>query len=502
MTDLIKIMHCWCTYNVNWSSTWISKDIFWDGSDGNCTIEYDASTCWNVFLEARAYNFNNLTICPNVKLRFCWEWVPILRVKNHFVNDWEIILRNPLLCNNSSYTDKYLKASINTKCNYLVSTARNLYNRLSCENLMCSPACWWLWWPYMWKDCYRECTWANNSYHWWDWWAAWNPWENWCPWYYCNAACTSYVWAWWAWWTSSYNNATAWGWGWWSFDSWGSWHYSGKRWCNAPWDWIWWDWWAWWSTLRNQCNWCCAWSYSHQWWGWWWGWYWYCQWGNWWDAGTLYWCNSEYPCQCACWCSSWQWWDWGNSIMWKWGNWWKWRNSWDCWHCWGWMWWCSYYWDWWAWWEGLDTNAICKIYHTWKWWCSVFGNWWFWCWWWNSLYGKWWCWWQDMQWNYCWGTWMDWGDVLCGTCTGRWWRAWWWVYWLWLFAKSITNNWTIMWRWWDSWKNICWYRCYIWTDWAQIRMVYENCCNTWTICLRGWCWSTNWADWKLYNHQI
>lgn len=424
MTDLIKIMHCWCTYNINGSWWWtnITEEIFWDWSDWNCTIAYNANTLWNVFMEAKEYNFCNLTIDSWVKLRFCWNWVPVLRVKNCFVNNWDILLRNPLISSTVSYEVPYLWKSIRTRCNNLYNDALSWVDALTEDNLKyCRIASWW---KYEVSAGCRRCM-----SQWWDWW-------NLCT---CASPSsgTQYIAA---WGSSSYANASWW-WGWWyHYDACEpSTVYRWCNWCDAPSDWVWWDW---------------GWGYHN----WWWGWFWYCQWGNWWGTNG---------------CSCWNWWAWGNSIIWNWGNWW----NWDC----PWNWWCSIYGNWWDSWDYSCYSRMCC--YT-RWWASIYGNWWTWsfCWW-ISLFWKWWDWccraWIWLEWwIWCFSRvwwWVHWLWLFAKDLNNQWminWKWWdtcsWyscrckWSDWaeVYMVYENLTNLWNICvreWYWSTNWYS--WFVC-------------------------------------------
>lgn len=545
MADLLKFMHCWCTYTF-WNAKWLPEEAFWDWSDWDCTVCYDAETVWNVFWEAKEYNFDNLTICEWVKLRFCWQWVPIIRVKNCFINEWEINLRAPLLNIWQTIEEKYTWKEISSyknDCydialahyNTMVSCCETLKSCLTLENLSGVRASWWA--------SGQTCA----GWFWWAWWVGWwwtqLNWWAWCNWYAGYSISSN----WWAAWTSSYENAWWW-WGWWWFWAvyWSKTMVNeAQAWGNA-WDWIWWKWWNWATVIlidnsrytdSTLCH-AGAWA----WWGWWW---WYCQWGDWWD-----WWNITACCCTNKACKSWNWWNWWNSYLWKawkwWSSWWSTTTS-NCPGKW-WNWWCSYYWDWWDAWYTIYWSSIkwwCSIYWkwwsvnwwyiaSWYWWDSVYWNWWYASsncgsvYWWNSYYWNWWgvyaysgrpgcsvywnwwdssscChsytnnWWHSIYWkgwatcnasSYYWWNWIEWWINCYWTwadwVTTRYWIAWWWVYWLWLFANSLNNEWCIYWRWW------CWRIC---SRWAEIIIWYKT-----LLCNTGWIsyeWCATACNWKL-----
>lgn len=453
MADILKFMHCWCEYNFcSQCQSVLPEDIFWDWSDWNCVIEKDDSTCWNVFIPVWEYNFNNLTICEWVKLRFCWEWVPIIRVKENFINDWCIILRNPLVCCSCTLYEPLLWKQITTTKNDCYDCALTTYNCI--YDRVGTPANWkwWAWWAKT-NSCsssYCYCNWE-----WWCWWWAWLAWSAWWN-GTGNGYNTACWWCGWAGWTSAYANAW---WGWWWGWGMSRCNYSKAAnwwaWQNAPGDWIWWRWWDWAGPGYRCCN--------LDWWPWGWGWYWYRQWWDWWTgwkSNFNFWWN-YYACISH---PGWDWWD---SYMWKWWNGWAWYYVTNCYWTWG-NWWWSYYWDWWQW--GLWCTR-------WGWWWSMFWNWWgtYWTYWsklwWSSIY------WNAWNWSTKWN-WMSWWAI-----------SWWWSYWLWLFVKNFNLHWQIWWPWfsWTSYSSkssniyiVTWreYHC----DWCI--------CNKW--------WSCNW---KLYIYN-
>ena len=104
-----KVVRNWTEYKVGWwdvdfnsleqkdvPSTW-DYLVLWDSWDGyaNKRIPYSNLAAYivswaigwtwadwdktinttNCFLEAKEWNFNNLTICSGSTLRFCWDWI-------------------------------------------------------------------------------------------------------------------------------------------------------------------------------------------------------------------------------------------------------------------------------------------------------------------------------------------------------------------------------------------------------------------------------------------
>ena len=427
---LTKIIRNWDEYILPWSTQRISKKIFWTWCDWDCVIEYDDSIKWNTFLEAREYNFNNLTICSWVKLRFCWTWIPVIRVKENFNNYGTICLRNPLLSTDSQYAEPYSKMVLCSCKNDNYSSALSIYNNLQIECLKSTPSKWW---------CCKTYS-ADNSKDmpskWWCWWTFYAP-----PtieyWPLCEGHQTHSA----AWWANT-EYAGGWWWSWWYIScSCISRQWTELQWC--PWcPAVWCNWWNWWPA----CN----------WWNWWWWWgFWMCNWWDWW-----YW---------HCW-----WWYWWNAIYWNAWNWW-------CWCIQPWWWWCSYYWNWWMWWRATSTS--------WPGWCSVFGNWWITP---NTICSS--CsqyvhvkWWSSVFWNW-------WNGAYCACdcwCWITWSIAWWWIYDIWLYAKSFSNNWSILWNW-NKWISSWWAR------WAKMHFVYSSLISNWTItCAWNWC-----PDWCVVTCQI
>ena len=299
---------------------------FGTGADGDCVITVaDLDAQWYKYLCASCeYNFNNLTICPWVKVRFLWSGVPTINVWDKFINCGEIELKSWFVSNT------------------------------------CQTDCWLEKWC---KIC-NQCTnwWACCGWQWWQF-GVWVCWCNGCPW------TASSWWYWWQWW----NNGWAWsapsglnGWdggywacrksvdgGWWWGGWWGGW-------------WLYWNWWNGWSGWYTDCQ--------TKWWTWWNGWNSGLFWKGWngWQWWTTYWWNG--------------WNGWNGWIGWTWWSWTKDENGWTGWMgvlCGG-EWWssrCWYAWNWWnaitnVYWFHLNARNIwnkcvdARGWNGWKWWCS------------------------------------------------------------------------------------------------------------------------------------
>ena len=415
----------------------------WDWSDWNCVISSDT------IMEAKKYNFENFTVCSWVKLCFCWDAIPVIKVRCLFDNQWEIYLQNIHL------TEKI--ANIISPI-WIVKTVANIkWLSEIVEEI------WWDWWyrgrrlGAWWVVCWY--CWAN----WGDWWWIWESWCNWCDdWtrtWWAGWTWTEFAWGgwwWWAWWCWSVVWCNWWNASWCTWWKWGDW-WTCWWWWGGWWFWLcqWGDWWNWWAgnvswSWGNWWNSCCLWWNWWNWWGgstsyaqltdWWRWWDWYCCWWNWWAGGAF-----------------WNWWDWGNWIMVKWWNWWC--ASTTCWWR-GWNWWYSVYWCWWNWWA---------------WWCGSsrqrwdWGNWWYW-------YIRWGNWWKggDCSGDYPWWDWWRWGDSYL-----QWWTWWEWGCWL----SAARHNW---WDWWDS------------RMWMYTLVVFGDCICAWIICWPWWNWG-NW--WKWWNNN-
>jgi len=489
-------------------SNFIQWVIYWDWRDWDCIIDTDSTIC------AKEYQFKNLTICSWVTLRFCWEWVPIIRVSECFCNLWEIDL----------YAWHYIKdtTEAHSSTMWTIKWLHNIpWGKVP-------DVLWWWMGGRFWMSPAYVCDDSCNHNFWrgWDWWWEWESWTQWCrTWiYWC-------VWKpWWNAWVCSW-----WWWGWWGFcnDQFPAW----CNWCDW-WNCIWWNWW-------NSC--------------WWWGgwWYWYLKGWDWWCSISFTWWNG--------WDSMYCWWNWGYWLL-AWWNWWWWyyccwgdwwcTSNWD--NCWEtvetrWVWWWTFYWTPWKWW-----------YPNWKWWMWVFVNWadWISCttcyyqqvvgcrrnynWdWWDSIFCSWWKWWDGRVSGYCtthwwnwgrWRNWWDWGSIpyyganpeyRTHMRAWNWWDAWWNIYWLGLFINHWYNNCINAsgWNWGNAWCVDYWaldsssmnmdiHWKWIWWNWADWWIVYliSKDFDEWCIDVswwKGWCWAyscycncyicpevLNWKDWK------
>lgn len=260
---------------------------FGTGVDGDCVITTaDLDSHWYKYLCASCeYNFNNLTICPWVEVRFLWNWVPTINVWDKFINCGCIELKSWFV-SNTCQTDCWLEKGCEI-CN-------------QCTNW--GVCCGWQWWQFWtWVCGCNGCPWTANS--WWYWWQWWNN-----------------GWAWSA--PSGLNGWTGGCWacrinangGWWWGGGWGWW-------------WLYWNWWnggmGWYTDCQST---------------WWYGWN---GWnsglfgtgGDGWFNGTTYGWNG------------WRWWDgWNGWVGWN-GGWWS-RDWWYAWNGWcgvskWWTWWCS-----------------------------------------------------------------------------------------------------------------------------------------------------------------
>lgn len=315
-----------------WWNAW-----FWTGADWDCVIESDEILCASC-----EYNFNNLTICPNVTVRFCGIWVPTINVRNNFINCWTIDMRSPYLeARNTQQTD----------CRMFWGCA--LSN--SSSNLSWIASEWW---------CF--CGWASRQ--------SWRNWYGASDWHWWNGG--NYWWAWTCYcWMNGWNGGNS-----------GSDRYD---------SWAWW-WWAylfgrWWNGGNGNAY-------------WWDGWHWYYGWnggdkngactGGWWNGGNwvIRWWDAWGWRASQDYTEIWRWWNWITNVYWLhlnaryiWNNcinskWWDW---WDGWHnCWYWSsWWYSPSWwnggNWANWWQIMVSYK--NIYIQ---WCFDVRGWQWWKWWW------------------------------------------------------------------------------------------------------------------------
>lgn len=261
---------------------------FWNGSDWDCVISEDT------FLDAwREYNFRNLTICPDVLVRFEGAGVPTINVRDKFCNLWTIELKAPY-----------------------VNSASILECWCSCWKEICNKptdwgaCCGWLWWR---SECVCWFCWEPwTEFSWWKGWSAWNgvewwepDWLNWWTWAYPSTCC-SCRWYWWGgWWWGGWRYWNGWDWwrwwpcwcqldAWWWWNGWNSWLY-----------WKWWTWWLPWTAYASWTRW--------QWWN---GWNWYYWWCWWWSWGC--WCAWNWWCWVI---EGWHWWDASNRDAYAWFGW-------------------------------------------------------------------------------------------------------------------------------------------------------------------------------------
>ena len=422
-----KIKRC---YNDCW---------FWDWSDWDCVIEGNTFLCAN-----RNYNFKNLTICPNVTVRFRWAWTPRINVQRTFCNMWIIDLRG------WDYVWAYSKIDCITGCTVSNNYCQTAYNALCL-------GCGWAWW----QGCYCSgCRGCNAT---WSWWWAWWDWGQ--GWYCYRSDNTneSYATDWWPWWPADWYN----GWNWWYWGEWWGSCYKDYSPSSRPW---WWGWGGWWYLTWNWWNWWDAWWVYKWvvWWKWWDGWNGWIF-GRWWNWGQ--WTTTSNSC-------SWQWdnrgWNGWNGYWWGdgWAAWWgwswlDWRKSWS-----GWDWgnWIVCWWNW-AW-----SNAGNGNKQSWKWWCAI-----------NNMYGlilhaceyyntyiqaKWW-------------DWGNWGSAPSSTAswTPRWWYWWnggcaangWKVS---VVYVKLKQQWNINVAWWTWWK------------WGY-NYTYNCCCS----------YQPDWANWNAWRSK-
>lgn len=509
---------------------------FGNGSDWNLVIPSWACC----MLEAKAYQFNNLTICSGWLLRFCGDGVPVLRVKGCFCNMWKISTYWPHV----TAKDVALQVwgvihNVKNVCNWFPAFTPPTFT-YSWGNGTCG--CWYWNWGKGWNE---GQAWANGT---WSYWGAW------------GAAWTCSWWGGWWWgWYNRYNNAYY---NWWAGGAW--------------WDCIGWNGWSW-GNGGCRC--------TIAWWGGGWGWYWYLCWGNGWTWASAYnaWPGANwwdwYLCKgwdggapggayCFWWAGGhgwnsyyWVWWAWhGWGGSWAWGNgwfsvcgcWWNWGNWWWAvnWNGWAWgagwfwamkwgdgwawgsaapggKWWDSIFWNggnwgngWWAT-NSYDSTNGCK-------WgkggCSIFGNWWNagntgnsyanhnqaqpgenWG---DSLYWTGWTWgmpwaswywvgtaWQGWYWRNGW-VWGATKNSQCGCCDVKWWRggdAWGGQYALFILAcrwynTCIDASWWAWGKGWAATSSSCWTggNWGNWWVWGEVMILYRCSFTTGTVNVSWW----------------
>lgn len=272
---------------------WIAG--FGDASDGDCVITTnDLDDHWYFYFDASCeYNFNNLTICDGVVVRFLWIWVPKINVRNNFINCGEIELKSWFV-SNTNLTDCRLEqwCQICNNCtDWWLCQGWRWWCGWNDWSPWCSGCPWiwdigwngWMWWqgcpwcPAVWCNgwtwwCWRSTNNCNGGW-WWGggWWAGlyWNGGNGWNGWY--NGSSQTYGWEWWKGWNSglfgrAWNggekwNAYSWnGWkggDWWDWRIGGDWQGANNRSWDAP--------WIWWKGVL--CGWNGGWmDWSYSWW--------------------------------------------------------------------------------------------------------------------------------------------------------------------------------------------------------------------------------------------
>lgn len=424
-----RIAKVWCLNDSHFTNGW-----FWNASDWDCVVE-----AWNHFRCAdHVYNFRNLTICEGACIRFEGEWVPQIKVYDHYINNGVIDTRawykKTCACWKQVCFWKNCCASGDNSDNNCIVPWMYWVWWCGCDSWAtihwCSWCCasWDMWW-YGWKG--------------WDWYIAWNVCNPWWAWWandWCNG------WTWWYWgswpWASCWSGWTGWGWGWWGWawrfwNGWAWWHgwtgwwnynYRTRAWWNG---WVWWNswlWWRWWTGWVWWTNWP-----SEIWWCWWNGWCWYIGWNGWtwWNTAWQSWRN---------WSAWWTGWNWGCWVICWWNGW----NSW-CWNC-----------------------ASCWTHHWWNWWNALTNIYWLimnvrcaswtgciracgWTWW-NGWTTPWW-------WRFAWYGWNGWNGA-------NWWQVIY-AYMHWTPETICVNGWA--WGCWGSWNWYCdWTDWTAWTDWRKL----------------------------------
>ena len=516
-------------------------------ADWSPTIQWD-----NVFLEAKEWNFDNLIIPAWTTLRFCWDWVPVLKVRNCFCNMGTISTYGPYITKDA-YAYYMIGWTLKTIKNTPASIAPEPFEDFTCV--------WWTgwggkatggkWWD-AWEDwtkgcdamwnccCYHHtCWWAGWAWTecaWWWWWWGWGsdeykswcdtPWCPWCPATWMNG------WAWgkwgnwqkgWAWW---------WGWGWFGYCSWGDWW-------EGWFDWHYWGWWCGWNWgnwyLGNGWNWGNGWNsacyYSNCYWHW-------GKWGNWWDSfygngwrGWNGWCpgwgwGNGWNSVCWCWWDGWNTWNTHAYVWYDWAwNWWKWYLKWGN----GWCavssWWAQAWGNWWDsivgnGWNGWSASPAVECRATpqpnGNGWNSLYGNGWNWanavtwsrCW---NRYEPWcpgWCWWYSIYWT--WGNGWNWANGWYGASIAQAWANWrnWWNGWYWATGSWTTAAWCHAWdspggKWWDAWWGMYWLGIFVWWNWVNncIDAHWGNGWNGWntpsTYCPGGVGWNAT-SGWVVH----
>ncbi len=434
-----RIAKVWCLNDSHFTNGW-----FWNASDWDCVVE-----AWNHFREAnKVYNFRNLTICEGACIRFEGEWVPQIKVYDHYINNGVIDTR-------AWY--KKTCACWKQICFWKNCCASGDNSDNNCI-VPWTFWCWWLWMVW-WRTTEATWTWRVQGCQWccaswscgWAWWKGWdnysyccncrNEWAPGCQWDWENG------WAWWHW-------------EWYHVLSWG--------------DCLW--WWGW------------GWGWAWRFWN---GWNWWVGWSGWWTPALwTYWGANGW-----CWGNSWLWWCWGTGWQW-----WTWTSPTYWWK--GWTWGCWYIgWNWWLWWTTWYTSSCwgyyCRWWHGWNWNCWVI------CWWngWSGWRWRWawacgWAWWNALT-NIYWLI----MNVRCACWTGCI-RA---CGWSWGNGWGASTN-SQCWTWWNGWNGANWWQ----VIYAYMHGTPETICvNGWAWwcwgCWYGWTdWTawTAWTDWRKLVYMV
>lgn len=378
-----------------------------DWSDGDCVISEDT-----ILDASRTYNFQNLSICQWVTVRFFGDGVPKIRVYDTLTNCWVIDTRWWYIPNNCVFNENW-----KFFCSLCNKTAWDI-----CTNL-CLWQGWSGWYAYYWSG---WCGWnANSTWDWpWAWWLSWwRFWRgcSWCPW------CPWWLWYGWWWgggwaWDDAYQEAED-GYPWNGMNGWAGWH--GWRWYNSWCSWWGGGWWGWFRTWNGWNGWSYRWSSA-------WSWAWWGRWGNAWVFGTWWngWSGHHWD-----WWQGWNWWIWWNGWWAVSANWWK-----------GWT-WIVRWWDgWWAttrwyWWQGWDalTNYYGLLIYA-----RCFNN--------NIICAR---WWDGWNWAKNWKCYWWWSN---GWCAWNWWQV---IVWY----TCSDSLWDIDVSWWTGWQpSNCWGSA--WADWC------------------------------------
>ena len=365
----------WKLYDKLSCNCWFTN-VFGSGCDGDCVISEDTYLCAN-----KTYEFNNLTINEWVVVRFEWQWIPKIRVRNRFINNWVIDTRW-------------------WQCTWCCSFCEEVtWTTISNLSTNWNPRCGWCGWASAWDHCYWD-PWA---------WKPWCPWSATCGWAGWDACdCWSWATCWcpadwlngwtgWQGWRRTYSGWWwwGWGWGWWRFgngwDWWRNWWY--EYWYD-PWQWwsgwnawYWWRWWNWTSNWRPRSYGWCGWNWYYGWNGWnafypWNGWCWVLQGWTGWNVTNI------------CGWDGWAWWNAVNNNFWillsarildnsNWTICAKWWNGWDGWN-WTWSNCCTWFAKWWHGWNGANGWCVVMVYwNSLKQW-NIDVSWWEWWLWWRT----------------------------------------------------------------------------------------------------------------------